>query len=200
MAIPSSHRVPLLRGRIISQRDARSGLDVGGSRRVPSPSWNDQSTATGSRCDRKIKPVTLRQNQTAADILKVLTIIRPETLFGAPRIHGELLKLGFEVAQSSVAKFLRNHARDVAAMDLFVVPTIGFDLLYAFIVRLDPRDLGWTSVATHPIAEGVARQITEAFPWNEAPRYTICDRKFSNLIRSRARFVATNRIWKRLSS
>jgi hypothetical protein len=70
-------------------------------------------------------------------------------LWGAPRIHGELLKLGFEVAQSSVAKymvkrrrspsqgwrtFLRDHAPDVAAMDLFVVPTIGFDLLYAFII------------------------------------------------------------------
>ena len=78
-------------------------------------------------------------------------------LWGAPRIHGELLKLGFEVAQSSVAKymvkrrglpsqgwrpFLRNHAPEIAAMDLFVVPTIGFDLLYAFvIVRLDRRDL-----------------------------------------------------------
>jgi hypothetical protein len=77
-------------------------------------------------------------------------------LWGAPRIHGELLKLGFEVAQSSVAKymvkrwgpqsqgwltFLRNHAPDIAAMDLFVVPTIGFDLLYAFvIVRLDRLD------------------------------------------------------------
>jgi hypothetical protein len=69
-------------------------------------------------------------------------------LWGAPRIHGELLKLGFEVAQSSVAKymvkrrrpprqgwrtFLHNHAPDIAAMDLFVVPTIGFDLLYAFV-------------------------------------------------------------------
>ena len=132
-------------------------------------------------------------------ILKVLTIIRPETLvrwhragfrcywrwksrfrggrplietdlrvlirqmsienplWGAPRIHGELLKLGFDVAQSSVTKymvrwseppsqgwrtFLRNHAPDIAAMDLFVVPTVGFDLLYAFvIVRLDRRDL-----------------------------------------------------------
>jgi hypothetical protein len=124
-------------------------------------------------------------------ILKVLTIIRPETLvrwhragfrrywrwksrslggrpqietelralirrmgvenplWGAPRIHGELLKLGFEVAQSSVAKymvkrrgppsqewrtFLRNHAPDIAAMDLLVIPTIGFDLLYAFVI------------------------------------------------------------------
>ena len=78
-------------------------------------------------------------------------------LWGSPRIHGELLKLGVAVAQSSVAKymvrrrgppsqgwrtFLHNHAPDIAAMDLFVVPTIGFDLLYAFIiVRLARRDL-----------------------------------------------------------
>jgi hypothetical protein len=111
---------------------------------------------------------------------------------GAPRIHGELLKLGFEVAQSSVAKymvkrrgqpsqgwrtFLRNHAPDIAAMDLFVAPTIGFDLLYAFvIVRLDRRDLVWINVTANPTAEWVARQLTEAFPWNEAPRYMIRDR------------------------
>ena len=62
-------------------------------------------------------------------------------------------------------------------MDLFVVPTIGFDLLYAYIiVRLDRRELVWISVTTHPTAEWVARQITEAFPWNEAPRYMIRDR------------------------
>ena len=113
-------------------------------------------------------------------------------LWGAPRIHGELLKLGFEIAQSSVAKymverrrppgqgwrtFLRNHAQDIAAMDLFVVPTIGLDLLYAYIiVRLDRRELVWISVTTHLTAEWVARQITEAFPWNEAPRYIIRDR------------------------
>ena len=113
-------------------------------------------------------------------------------LWGAPRIHGELLKLGFEVAQSSVAKymvkrrrppsqgwrtFLCNHAPDIAAMDLFVVPTIGFDLLYAFvIVRLDRRDLVWINVTATPTAEWIARQITEAFPWNEAPRYLIRDR------------------------
>jgi transposase InsO family protein len=113
-------------------------------------------------------------------------------LWGAPRIHGELLKLGFEVAQSSVAKymlrrcgppsqgwrtFLGNHARDIAAMDLFVVPTIGFDLLYVLvIVRLARRDLVWINVTTNPTAEWIARQITEAFPWNEAPRYLIRDR------------------------
>ena len=113
-------------------------------------------------------------------------------LWGAPRIHGELLKLGFEVAQSSVAKymvkrrgppsqewrtFLRNHAPDIAAMDFFVVPTIGFDLLYAFVImRLDRRDLVWINITANPTAEWVARQITEAFPWDRAPCYMIRDR------------------------
>ena len=72
---------------------------------------------------------------------------------------------------------MRNHAPDVAATDLFVVPTIGFDLLYAFvIIRIDRRALVWINVTAHPTAEWVARQITEAFPWNEAPRYMIRDR------------------------
>ena len=73
--------------------------------------------------------------------------------------------------------FLRNHAPDIAAMDLFVVPTIGFELLYAFvIVRLDRRDMVWINVTANPTAEWVARQITEAFPWDEAPKYLIRDR------------------------
>src|SRR6202045_43664 len=126
-------------------------------------------------------------------------------LWGAPRIHGELLKLGFEVAQSSVAKyvvkrrgppsqgwrtFLHNHAPDIAAMDLLVVPTIGFDLLYAFvIVRLGRRELIWINVTAQPTAEWVARQITEAFPWNEAPRYMIRDRDriYGAVVRRRLR-------------
>jgi transposase InsO family protein len=126
-------------------------------------------------------------------------------LWGAPRIHGELLKLGFEVAQSSVAKymvkrqgppsqgwrtFLRNHAPEVAAMDLFSVPTIGFDLLYAFIIiRLDRRDLVWINVTQNPTAEWIARQLTEAFPWHEAPRYLIRDRDriYGDVARQRIR-------------
>jgi transposase InsO family protein len=123
-------------------------------------------------------------------LIRRMSIENP--LWGAPRIHGELLKLGVAVAQSSVAKymvkrrgppsqgwctFLHNHAPDIAAMDLFVVPTIGFDLLHALvIVRLDRRELVWISVTTSPNAEWVARQITEAFPWNEAPRYMVRDR------------------------
>ena len=146
-------------------------------------------------------------------ILKVLTIIRPETLVrwhragflsywrwksrplgGRPQIDTELRVLiqRMSMEKSSVAKymvkrrgppsqgwrtFLRNHAPDIAAMDLFVAPTIGFDLLYAFvIVRLDRRDLVWINVTANPTAEWVARQITEAFPWDEAPHYLIRDR------------------------
>ena len=131
--------------------------------------------------------------QIEAELRRLIHSMSVENpLWGAPRIHGELLKLGFEVAQSSVAKymvkrrgppsqgwrtFLRNHAPDIAAMDLFVVPTISFRLLYAFvIIRLDRRDLAWINVTANPTAEWVARQITEAFPWNEAPRYMIRDR------------------------
>jgi hypothetical protein len=114
--------------------------------------------------------------QIDADLRALIRRIVDNPLWGAPRIHGELLKLGFEVAQSSVAKymvkrcgppsqgwrtFLRNHAPDIAAMDLFVVPTMGLDLLCApVIVRLARRDLVWINVTTHPTAEWIARQIT----------------------------------------
>jgi len=143
--------------------------------------WRWKSNSRGGR----------PQIQTELRVL-IRQISMENPLWGAPRIHGELLKLGFEVAQSSVAKymakrrgppsqgwrtFLHNHAPDIAAMDLFVVPTLGFKLLYAFVVvRLERRDLVWINVTAHPTAEWVAHQITEAFPWNEAPRYMIRDR------------------------
>ena len=104
---------------------------------------------------------------------------RANGLWGAPRIHGELLKLGIEVAQSTVAKymikrtgrpgqswttFLRNQAAGIAAVDMFVVPTIGFKLLYclAFLAH-GRRELVHHAVTAHPTAEWVARQMTEAF-------------------------------------
>jgi hypothetical protein len=136
-------------------------------------------------------------------LIRRMSIENP--LWGAPRIHGELLKLGFEVAPSSVARytvkrrgppsqkwrtFLYNHAPDIAAMDLFVVPTIGFDLLYALvIVRLDRRDLVWINVITNPTAEWVARQITESFPSDMAPGYMIRDRDrvYGTVVTSRLR-------------
>jgi len=129
----------------------------------------------------------------AADLRALIRRMSVENwLWGAPRIHGELLKLGFAVAQSTVAKymasnggpcgqswstFLRNHMPHIAAMDLFVVPSVSFNLLYVLvIVRLARRELVWINVTKHPTAEWIAQQITEAFPWHEAPRYLIRDR------------------------
>ena len=99
------------------------------------------------------------------------------------------------IAQSTVAKymsgchgprspgwqaFLRNHTAHIAGVDLFVVPTIGFKLLYGLVIlRLERRRLVWTDVTANPTAEWIARQITEAFPWDEAPRFLIRDRDTS---------------------
>jgi hypothetical protein len=112
-------------------------------------------------------------------------------LWGAPRIHGELLKLGFEIAESTVSEymirrrgppsqtwrtFLRNHAHAIAAIDLCVVPTLTFECLFAFlVVGHGRRQLLWFAVTRHPTAEWLAQQILEAFPWNAAPTYLVRD-------------------------
>jgi hypothetical protein len=120
---------------------------------------------------------------------------RANTLWGAPRIHGELLKLGFEVAQSTVARymcrhsrppsqgwrtFLSNHVDGIAAIDLFVLPTIAFQILYCLVIVRHGRRL-WVSfgVTANPTAEWISRQVTEAFPWDHAPRYLVRDRDTS---------------------
>ena len=112
-------------------------------------------------------------------------------LWGAPRIHGELLKLGFEIAESTVSKymirhrgppsqtwrtFLRNHADAIAAIDLCVVRTLTFECLFAFLVMgHGRRQLLWFAVTRHPTAEWLAQQIVEAFPWDTAPSYLVRD-------------------------
>jgi hypothetical protein len=115
---------------------------------------------------------------------------RANHLWGAPHIHGELLKLGFTLAQSTVARymyrgppsqgwrtFLTNHVDGIAAIDLFVLPTITFRMLYCLAILQHGRRL-WVSfgVTANPTAEWISHQITEAFPWDSAPRYLIRDR------------------------
>src|SRR5258708_6505972 len=116
-------------------------------------------------------------------------------LWGAPRIHGELLKLGIEVAKSTVAKymarsgrgrsqtwktFLHNHSSGIGAMDFLIVPTVGFRLLFVLVIlRHERRRLISLSVTAHPTAEWIAQQVTEAFPWDEAPDYMTRDRDAS---------------------
>jgi transposase InsO family protein len=125
------------------------------------------------------------------DLIRHMSMANP--LWGAPRIHGELLMLGIEIAQSTVAKymvprsrrppsqswktFLCNHAAGIASIDLFVVPTAFFKLLYGLVILgHERRQLIGFGVTAHPTAEWIAGQVTEAFPWNTAPRYLIRDR------------------------
>ncbi|MGA3340470.1 MAG: integrase core domain-containing protein [Methylocella sp.] len=128
--------------------------------------------------------------------LKIRQLIRDmslaNSLWGAPRIHGELLKLGIEIGQTSVAKymarhrrppsqgwktFLRNHADGITSMDLFVVPTLSFRLLYGLLIlKHGRRHMIWLGVTAHPTAEWIARQLTEACGWEPVPRYIIRDR------------------------
>jgi transposase InsO family protein len=123
-------------------------------------------------------------------LIREMSIANP--LWGAPRIHGELLKLGIDIGQTSVAKymarrrrppsqgwktFLRNHADGIAAIDLFVVPTISFRLLYGLlIVGHGRRQILWFGVTAHPTAEWIANQFTAACGWEQAPGYLIRDR------------------------
>jgi putative transposase len=117
---------------------------------------------------------------------------RANPLWGAPRIHGELLKLGIKISQATVGRwmpwrpkvpsptwrsFLRNHLPDFAAIDMFVVATATFQLLYTLIVlSLDRRRVVHFEVTPNPTQVWLSGQMTEAFPWDTAPRYLLRDR------------------------
>src|SRR5260370_26256135 len=128
-----------------------------------------------------------------ADIRKLIHEMRiANPLWGAPRIHGELLKLGSDAGRTTVGKymargrrppsqgwktFLHNHAYGIASMDLFVVPTISFRLLYGLLIlHHDRRQILWLGATAHPTAEWIARQLTEAYGWRSSPPYLVRDR------------------------
>ena len=141
--------------------------------------WKSRRRGGGPRIDREIHDLIRRMN-------------KENPLWGAPRIHSELLMLGIEVAESTVARhmirrqgppsqgwktFLRNHAAGIASIDLFVVRTISFKLLYGLVIlRHARRRLVSVSVTNNPTAEWIAGQVIDAFPWDEAPRHLIRDR------------------------
>jgi hypothetical protein len=143
--------------------------------------WRRKSKPQGGR--PRI-PVEIRY------LIREMSLANP--LWGAPRIHGELLKLGIDVGQTTVAKymarrrgppsqgwrtFLRNHADGIVAMDLFVVPTISFRLLYGVLIMgHGRRQILWLGVTAHPTAEWIANQLTQACGWEQIPRYLIRDR------------------------
>jgi hypothetical protein len=153
--------------------------------------WRSRKRAGRPKIDRELR-----------DLIRRMSKENPK--WGASRIHGELLMLGFEVAQSTVSKymvqggspsqgwktFFRNHAQAIAAIDLFVVPTLTFERLFAFLVLgHGRRQLLWFEVTRHPTAEWLAQQITEAFPWASAPAYLVRDndRAYGHAFRLRVR-------------
>jgi transposase InsO family protein len=154
--------------------------------------WKSRNRAGRPQIDRGLRDLIRRMS-------------RENALWGASRIHGELLMLGFQVAQSTVSKymvrgqnppsqtwetFLQNHAEAIAAIDMCVVPTLTFDLLFAVLVLgHGRRQLLWFDVTRHPTAEWLARQITEAFPWTSAPTYLVRDndRAYGHVFTSRVR-------------
>jgi transposase InsO family protein len=117
---------------------------------------------------------------------------RENPLWGAPRIHGELLKLGIDIGETSVGKymarvrkppsqtwrtFLENHVKTLVSVDFFTVPTIRFQVLYVFLVLAhDRRRILHFAVTAHPTAEWTAQQLREAFPWDSGPRFLRRDR------------------------
>jgi hypothetical protein len=124
------------------------------------------------------------------DLIRRMSLANPR--WGAPRIHGELLKLGIQLSQATVAKyivrhrkppsqtwrtFLQNHMKDLVSADFFVVPTIAFRVLFVFVILAhDRRRPIHFAVMANPSAEWTARQLLEAFPWDTAPRYLLRDR------------------------
>ena len=128
--------------------------------------------------------------QEIRELIRIMS--RENPLWGAPRIHGELLKLGIDIGETSVSKymvrrrkppsqtwrtFLENHVKSMVSVDFFTVPTIRFRILSVFLVLAhDRRRILHFAVTAHPTAEWTAHQLREAFPWDTAPRYLLRDR------------------------
>jgi len=143
---------------------------------------------------------TVRRGQPGRPLISgevrdpIRTMCRENTAWGAPRIHGELLKLGIDIGETSVSKymvrsgkppsqtwrtFLGNHLTQMVSIDFFTVPTIRFQVLYVFLVLAhDRRRILHFNVTTHPTAEWTGQQLREAFPFDQLPRYLLRDRSY----------------------
>jgi putative transposase len=144
------------------------------------------------------------------ELIRRMSLANP--LWGAPRIHGELLKLGIDVSQATVAKymvhprkpssqawrtFLNNHVTQLVATDFFVVPTVTFRLLFVFVVLAHRRrQVVHFNVTASPTSEWAVQQIAEAFPWDTAPGYVLHDRDtiYGDAFRQRVRAMAIREV------
>ena len=141
----------------------------------------------------KSRPKEVGRPRVPWEVIELIRrISRENPTWGAPRIHGELMMLGYYVSEATVARymvkrrgrptqnwktFLRNHLAETAAIDFLTVPTVTFRTLYVFVVlSLDRRRIIHFNVTTHPTAEWTALQLFQAFPFDTAPRFLVRDR------------------------
>src|SRR6202011_2570026 len=161
--------------------------------------WRWRSRSGRPSVDREVR-----------DLIRQMNGANP--LWGAPRLHGELLKLGIEISQATVAKymmrrrgapsptwrsFLLNQAQGIAAIDMFVVTAASFKLLYVMIILAhDRRKIVRFDVTLHPTAGWLSRQVTETFPWDTAPRHLLRDRdaSYGRYFRSRVKAMGITEV------
>jgi putative transposase len=181
-------------------RPVALGVVVSGMERLAN-GFGHRETGDGHRVASPGRPVVLDVEESATQratgrcrrrAQPHRTMSKENPLWGAPRIHGELLKLGLDVSQATVAKymarpttppsqswrrFLANHVQQIAAADFFVVQTATCRLLFVLVILAhERRRVVHVAVTDHPTAAWTAQQLREAFPWNEAPRYLVHDR------------------------
>jgi transposase InsO family protein len=168
--------------------------------------WHRQGFKAYWRWKSRPKGGRPKIDQELRNLIKQMGSENP--LWGAPRLHGELLLLGYSVSQSTVARymvkrrgnpggqswkaFLENHRDGIASMDFIIVPTIHFKLLYCLVILSHARrKIIHYAVTTVPTAAWVARQLADAFPWDEAPDYLIRDNDpvFNTLVQQKLRLV-----------
>jgi transposase InsO family protein len=151
--------------------------------------WHRQGFRNYWRRKSRRQPGRPRVDRDIRALIRRMATANP--LWGAPRIHGELRKLGIEVSERTVSRwlpkpstppsqswrtFLANHLGDLVSIDFFTVPTIRCEILFCFLVLShDRRRVLHFNVTHHPTAAWTARQIIEAFPWDTAPRYLLRD-------------------------
>lgn len=169
----------------------------------------------GFRCYWRWKSRSRRPGRARIDptLRNLIWVMQSDNVgWGAPRIHGELIKLGIEISQATVSKymthtrkppsqtwrtFLANHATDIAAIDFFTIPTATFRVLYVLLVlNHERRHIIHFNVTEHPTSVWIAQQLVEAFPFDTAPRYLLRDRdgKYGERYCARARSLCIKEV------
>ena len=172
--------------------------------------WHRQGFKLYWRWKSRSKPGRPKVSKEIRDLIKRMSLENPT--WGAPRIHSELLLLGYDIVESTISKylikipqppsqnwkvFLNNHVYQLASVDFFTVPTVTFQILYCFIVlRHDQRRIVHFNITTNPTSQWTAQQIIEAFPYDQCPKYLIRDRDaiYGHIFQNKVKNMGINEV------